>query len=133
MPIEFRCSQCNQLLRVSDQSAGKSARCPKCQTTLKVPGETPGAAPQPAPQGNDPFADLNLGGSPFPNAPAPAAGGGFGGGAPPKPDPFAPAGLGAGGFGAAMMVTASFGMVAAARAVDKLVAGARRPSERTRG
>jgi tRNA A37 threonylcarbamoyladenosine dehydratase len=36
----------------------------------------------------------------------------------------------AGGFGAVMMVTASFGMVAAARAVDKLVAGARRPSER---
>ncbi len=36
----------------------------------------------------------------------------------------------AGGFGAVMMVTASFGMVAAARAVDKLVAGARRPAER---
>lgn len=36
----------------------------------------------------------------------------------------------AGGFGASMMVTASFGMVAAARAVDKLVAGARRPAER---
>ncbi|PTU75867.1 tRNA cyclic N6-threonylcarbamoyladenosine(37) synthase TcdA [Pseudomonas mangrovi] len=36
----------------------------------------------------------------------------------------------AGGFGASMMVTASFGMVAAAKAVEKLVAGARRPSER---
>ncbi len=36
----------------------------------------------------------------------------------------------AGGFGAATMVTASFGMVAAARAVDKLVAGVRRPAER---
>jgi tRNA A37 threonylcarbamoyladenosine dehydratase len=36
----------------------------------------------------------------------------------------------AGGFGAVMMVTATFGMVAAARIVDKLVAGARRPSER---
>lgn len=36
----------------------------------------------------------------------------------------------AGGFGAAMMVTASFGLVAAAKAVDKLVAGARRPAER---
>ena len=36
----------------------------------------------------------------------------------------------AGGFGAVMMVTASFGMAAAARTVDKLVAGARRPSER---
>ncbi len=36
----------------------------------------------------------------------------------------------AGGFGAVMMVTASFGMAAAARLVDKLVAGARRPAER---
>lgn len=34
------------------------------------------------------------------------------------------------GFGAVMMVTASFGMIAATRAVDKLVAGARRPAER---
>ncbi|MCE4070153.1 MULTISPECIES: tRNA cyclic N6-threonylcarbamoyladenosine(37) synthase TcdA [Pseudomonas] len=39
----------------------------------------------------------------------------------------------AGGFGAVMMVTATFGMVAAARAVDKIVAGARRPSERSAG
>ncbi|EGH27244.1 ThiF family protein, partial [Pseudomonas amygdali pv. mori str. 301020] len=38
----------------------------------------------------------------------------------------------AGGFGAVMMVTATFGMVAATRAVDKLVAGARRPSERVK-
>ncbi len=36
----------------------------------------------------------------------------------------------AGGFGAVMMVTASFGMAATAKAVDKLVAGARRPAER---
>jgi tRNA A37 threonylcarbamoyladenosine dehydratase len=39
----------------------------------------------------------------------------------------------AGGFGASMMVTASFGMVAAAKIVEKLLAGARRPSERLRG
>ncbi|RMT82836.1 ThiF protein [Pseudomonas viridiflava] len=38
----------------------------------------------------------------------------------------------AGGFGAVMMVTASFGMLAATRAVDKLVAGTRRPSERVK-
>ncbi|MES2817875.1 MAG: tRNA cyclic N6-threonylcarbamoyladenosine(37) synthase TcdA [Pseudomonadota bacterium] len=37
----------------------------------------------------------------------------------------------AGGLGAVMMVTATFGMVAAARAVEKLVAGIRRPSERS--
>jgi tRNA A37 threonylcarbamoyladenosine dehydratase len=35
-----------------------------------------------------------------------------------------------GGFGAVMMVTATFGMVAASKAVEKLVAGARRPCER---
>lgn len=35
-----------------------------------------------------------------------------------------------GGFGAVMMVTATFGMVAASKALDKLVAGTRRPSER---
>lgn len=35
-----------------------------------------------------------------------------------------------GGFGAVMMVTATFGMVAASKAVEKLVAGVRRPSER---
>ncbi|AIR89764.1 tRNA cyclic N6-threonylcarbamoyladenosine(37) synthase TcdA [Pseudomonas cremoricolorata] len=37
-----------------------------------------------------------------------------------------------GGFGAVMMVTATFGMVAASKAVEKLVAGARRPSERAK-
>jgi hypothetical protein len=37
MPIEFNCSQCNQLLRVSEASAGKSARCPKCQALMMVP------------------------------------------------------------------------------------------------
>ncbi|MBA1189686.1 tRNA cyclic N6-threonylcarbamoyladenosine(37) synthase TcdA [Pseudomonas entomophila] len=35
-----------------------------------------------------------------------------------------------GGFGAVMMVTATFGMVAASKLVEKLVGGARRPSER---
>lgn len=37
-----------------------------------------------------------------------------------------------GGFGAVMMVTATFAMVAASKAVEKLVAGARRPSERVK-
>ncbi|MBD4500637.1 tRNA threonylcarbamoyladenosine dehydratase, partial [Xanthomonas citri pv. citri] len=41
---------------------------------------------------------------------------------------------GAGGFGAVMMVTATFGMVAAARAVERLAEGrALRPSRRTPG
>ena len=37
MAIEFRCSQCNQLLRVPDDSVGRSARCPKCQSLMQVP------------------------------------------------------------------------------------------------
>ncbi|NBA95397.1 tRNA cyclic N6-threonylcarbamoyladenosine(37) synthase TcdA [Pseudomonas sp. R5(2019)] len=36
----------------------------------------------------------------------------------------------AGGFGAVMMVTATFGMVAASKAVEKLISGVRRPSDR---
>lgn len=36
----------------------------------------------------------------------------------------------AGGFGAVMTVTATFGMVAASRAIERIVAGVRRPSER---
>ena len=38
MAIEFRCSQCNQLLRVPEDAAGKNARCPKCQALMTVPG-----------------------------------------------------------------------------------------------
>ena len=38
MPIEFRCSQCGQLLRVPETATGKSARCPKCQALMTVPG-----------------------------------------------------------------------------------------------
>jgi phage FluMu protein Com len=37
MTIEFRCSHCGQLLRVPEGSAGKTARCPKCQSLLVVP------------------------------------------------------------------------------------------------
>ncbi|MGX5220352.1 tRNA cyclic N6-threonylcarbamoyladenosine(37) synthase TcdA [Pseudomonas segetis] len=38
----------------------------------------------------------------------------------------------AGGFGSAMMVTSTFAMVAVSKIVDKLIEGARRPSERVR-
>jgi phage FluMu protein Com len=37
MAIEFRCNQCGQLLRVPEDSAGKHARCPKCQALMAVP------------------------------------------------------------------------------------------------
>ena len=58
MAIEFRCSQCNQLLRVPDDSAGKNARCPKCQSLMTVPAasspvSTPAAS---SPASTNPFA-----------------------------------------------------------------------------
>lgn len=37
MTIEFRCSSCNQLLRVADENAGRTARCPRCRNTFAVP------------------------------------------------------------------------------------------------
>ena len=37
MPIEFRCSQCQKLLRTPDESIGKQARCPLCGTVQPVP------------------------------------------------------------------------------------------------
>ncbi|HUG69210.1 MAG TPA: hypothetical protein VMM76_15775 [Pirellulaceae bacterium] len=54
MPIEFRCPQCQKLLRVPDESAGAKARCPQCSAIVDVPAqrfassgsqETPGDLP----------------------------------------------------------------------------------------
>ena len=37
MTIEFLCTGCGQKLRVSDDSAGKKAKCPKCREILEIP------------------------------------------------------------------------------------------------
>lgn len=37
MPIEFRCTQCNKLLRTGDDTAGKQAKCPECGTVMTIP------------------------------------------------------------------------------------------------
>src|SRR5262245_8805238 len=37
MAIEFHCTQCGQMLRVADGSAGKGARCPGCKAAMAVP------------------------------------------------------------------------------------------------
>ena len=37
MPIEFRCTQCNKLLRTGDDTAGKQAKCPECGAVMPVP------------------------------------------------------------------------------------------------
>jgi len=63
MPIEFRCTACNRLLRTGDDTAGKQAKCPDCGAVVLVPdgsadagtpGDSPFAAPLPShkPAGN---------------------------------------------------------------------------------
>ena len=37
MPIDFRCADCQKLLRVGDDAAGRHAKCPGCGTILIVP------------------------------------------------------------------------------------------------
>ncbi len=37
MSISFHCGECDCSIRVKDEAAGKSVRCPKCQAKLKVP------------------------------------------------------------------------------------------------
>ncbi|MEX2176279.1 MAG: YIP1 family protein [Pirellulaceae bacterium] len=80
MPIEFRCSQCNQLLRVPENSAGKNARCPKCASLMQVPAASAleavaaSATAEPVPH--------HASSSPPPHDPPPPAG-------KPSDDPFA--------------------------------------------
>jgi hypothetical protein len=72
MPIEFRCTKCNKLLRTADDTAGKHAKCPECSEVLVIPaaGMTPpppaagGFPPPPPPSGP-------AGGSPFGAEPQP--------------------------------------------------------------
>ena len=53
MPIEFRCTQCQKLLRTADETAGKKARCPDCGAIVDIPSQP--ASAEGAPQ--DPFGD----------------------------------------------------------------------------
>jgi hypothetical protein len=43
MAIEFRCTQCNKLLRTGDDTAGKEARCPACGGVVPIPSATAGS------------------------------------------------------------------------------------------
>jgi hypothetical protein len=38
MPIEFRCTNCQRLLRTADDTAGKQTQCPECGTIVAIPG-----------------------------------------------------------------------------------------------
>lgn len=53
MTIEFRCAQCNRLLRTGDDTGGKQAKCPECGAVTTVP--VPGAVP-PVGEAGGPFA-----------------------------------------------------------------------------
>jgi hypothetical protein len=57
MTIEFRCTQCQRLLRTGDETAGRQAQCPECGTISPVPSSTAASEPAAAPQGGNPFAE----------------------------------------------------------------------------
>lgn len=55
MPIEFRCQQCAKLLRVSDETAGKQAKCPSCGAVQTIPAAAPSPEMRSPPPAGNPF------------------------------------------------------------------------------
>lgn len=57
MPIEFRCTNCQKLLRVPDETAGKQAKCPSCNMVLTIPSAEAAAVgpPPPPPAAINPY------------------------------------------------------------------------------
>jgi dienelactone hydrolase/DNA-directed RNA polymerase subunit RPC12/RpoP len=49
MSIEFRCGQCNKHYAAADNVAGKALKCKQCGHVMRIPGEPPVAAAEPAP------------------------------------------------------------------------------------
>ena len=94
MPIEFRCSECNKLLRTGDDTVGRQAKCPECGAIMDIPspgtqpvGPPAPAPPQDAPSGPDAPGSPFGAGSPGPSSPF-GTPGGMGG--PPPSDPTNP-------------------------------------------
>ncbi len=71
MAIEFRCSQCNMLLRTANETVGKQAKCPQCGTLTTVPAEAP--IPADAGGAEKPYASSNYAGSMHGTVPPPGA------------------------------------------------------------
>ena len=87
MPIEFRCSECNRLLRTGDDTAGRQAKCPECGTIMTIPSPAQPTPPQGVPPSPDvPSSPFGAGGA-GPSSPY-GAPGGMGG--PPPGDPTNP-------------------------------------------
>ncbi|MBN2476989.1 MAG: Com family DNA-binding transcriptional regulator [Pirellulales bacterium] len=56
MTIEFRCAECDKLLRTGDGTSGKTVKCPQCGAVLTVPSPTTDApAGGPPPMGPPPL------------------------------------------------------------------------------
>ncbi len=72
MSIEFRCTDCNKLLRTDDSTAGKQAKCPECGAVMSVPASStsesvgPSAPPPLGESGGSPFDQT----APYPDAPS---------------------------------------------------------------
>ena len=49
MPIEFRCTKCDRLLRTPDGTSGKDAKCPQCGTLVRIPEMAPPPPPPSSP------------------------------------------------------------------------------------
>ncbi len=65
MAVEFRCKQCDKLLRIGDDAAGRQAKCPECGAISPVPFVEVGPS---SGEAGSPFAP----GSPEPAAPGDA-------------------------------------------------------------
>lgn len=89
MPIEFRCSSCQALLRVPDSAAGRQAKCPTCGAIAAIPA----GGPPPDPPPPDPAAGAF---APGPPPPPPAS---FNPYQPPREEPAPQLGGGALGSG----------------------------------
>jgi len=90
MPIEFRCTQCDRLLRTQDETAGKKAKCPECGAILTIP--IPGTPPEPVGPPQSPAVPPSPAMGPPPDAGPPSP---FGPIEPPPGGPTSPFGPGA--------------------------------------
>ena len=62
MPIEFRCTSCDKLLRTADETAGQQAKCPACGAVMSVPETSEAARPAAASPfgGENPFESASV-------------------------------------------------------------------------
>lgn len=81
MPIELTCPGCGKQLRLADEHAGKSGRCPACQATFQIPTASEQAE-------RSPFGGAGPS-QPFGSAPVPPPPSGNVFGEQNKPNPFA--------------------------------------------